>query len=86
MLFEEKLLPRYKDVINVQMRNTFRKVVDTTLITERNYLGTKKGIQSLSQPSSYSQPHLVANSRPQGTRFREGQRHDRRLRPQDSKN
>lgn len=37
-MFEEALIPTYRDLVCVQMRHTFKDAVDTTMIAERNFL------------------------------------------------
>lgn len=63
-MFKERLLPRFRNLVLVLMRHSFREVVDVTMIVDKNYLTTQSRIQEQSQPSSSTYPHIASDNRP----------------------
>lgn len=37
-IFEKGLIPKYHDLVSVQMRHTFKEVIDVTMIVEKNFI------------------------------------------------
>lgn len=45
-IFKERLSPRYRDLVSIQIRHIFKEVVDAAIIVERNFLTAQRGTQT----------------------------------------
>lgn len=80
-MFKEKLLPRYRNMMSVYMRHTFKEVFDISMMVEMNYLAAQSGIHTQSQTSSSSQARVVLGSGLKSMQSEEGKSYGRIQRP-----